>query len=549
MSAFFAKHQELLTAAISATQARGFWSGYSENARAYGESSAAEGQAEFDALLGRFFDLGQPEDGPRIPGELSPYGLNLGVSYANANPTTLIAAAQKSQNAWGAASVTTRVGVALEILARLNRASFVMAHAVQHTTGQAFGMAFQAGGAHAQDRGLEAVAYAYQELSRVPEQVQWEKPAGRNMIRLVKEFHVAPVGIGLIIGCATFPTWNSYPALFADLVTGNAVIVKPHPGAILPLALTVKIGREVLAEAGFDPNVLLLAADTAEAPLTKSLALHTSIGLVDFTGSSTFGSWLRHNLPGKLLFTEEAGVNTIVIDGTNSFQPMCQNIAFSLSLYSGQMCTAPQTIFIPRDGIATNEGHKTFDEVAAGITGAVDALLAEPARAAGILGAIQNPATLTRIAQARSLGRVVRESAALPVANMRSATPLILALDNAESGAGYDECFGPISFLVPTNNTAESIQRATAVARDKGAITASLYTTDDAVIAAAMPAYVQAGVALSINLIGGIYVNQSAAFSDYHVSGANPAGNACLTDSAFIAGRFRVVGVRRLAAA
>ena len=42
---------------------------------------------------------------------------------------------------------------------RLNAMSFEMANAVMHTTGQAFPMAFQAGGPHAQDRGLEAVAY------------------------------------------------------------------------------------------------------------------------------------------------------------------------------------------------------------------------------------------------------------------------------------------------------------------------------------------------------------------------------------------------------
>jgi hypothetical protein len=54
-------------------------------------------------------------------------------------------------------------------------------------------------------------------------------------------------------------------------------------------------------------------------------------------------------------------------------------------------------------------------------------------------------------------------------------------------------------------------------------------------------------VALSVNLTGGIHVNQSAAFSDYHGSGANPAGNASLTDTAF-AYRFRVATVRRPAA-
>ena len=49
------------------------------------------------------------------------------------------------------------------------------------------------------------------------------------------------------------------------------------------------------------------------------------------------------------------------------------------------------------------------------------------------------------------------------------------------------------------------------------------------------------GVALSINLTGAVFVNQSAAFSDYHGTGANPAANAALTDSAYVANRFRVV--------
>ena len=63
------------------------------------------------------------------------------------------------------------------------------------------------------------------------------------------------------IGCSTFPTWNSYPGLFASLVTGNPVIVKPHPHAVLPLALTVAVAREVLTEYGFDPNLVTLAVD------------------------------------------------------------------------------------------------------------------------------------------------------------------------------------------------------------------------------------------------------------------------------------------------
>ena len=78
----------------------------------------------------------------------------------------------------------------------------------------------------------------------------------------------------------------------------------------------------------------------------------------------------------------------------------------------------------------------------------------------------------------------------------------------------------------------------------RGAITCSLYSTDARVIEAAEEATADAGVPLSCNLTGSIWVNQSAAFSDFHVTGANPAGNATLCDGAFVAGRFRVVQSR-----
>ena len=547
MNDLFDTHRPQLEAAIAATRHRGFWSAYSESARSYGETAAAEGKAAFEALLNKPFELDQPSQG-RVGAEVSPFGPNLGITYPAASAETLVRAAVAACPSWAGASAETRVGIALEILKRINQASFLIAHAVEHTTGQAFAMAFQAGGPHAQDRALEAIAYAYDEMGRIPATALWEKPAGRTTLRLEKTFTIVPRGIGLVIGCATFPTWNGYPALFANLVTGNAVIVKPHPGAILPLAITLQIGRAVLKEQGFDPNLLLLASDSPEAPLTKHLVERPEIGLIDYTGSAAFGGWLRANTAGKLLFTEETGVNSIVIASTDNFAGMCQNIAFSLSLYSGQMCTAPQAIFIPRGGIETDTGHKSFEAVAEGLVSAVDALLGDPGRAAGVLGAIQNPATLDRVVSCRGLGRILRDSTAL-AGPARTATPLILAVDASDEAAYLEERFGPISFLIACTDASEGVALATRAAREKGAITAALYCTDDALIARSAIEYAHAGVALSVNLTGGIYVNQSAAFSDYHVSGANPAGNACLTDAAFVANRFSILCLRRPAAA
>jgi hypothetical protein len=54
----------------------------------------------------------------------------------------------------------------------------------------------------------------------------------------------------------------------------------------------------------------------------------------------------------------------------------------------------------------------------------------------------------------------------------------------------------------------------------------------------------RAGVSLSLNLTGPVFVNQTAAFSDFHGTGANPAANASLSDSAYVANRYRVVQTR-----
>lgn len=550
MVSLFNQHRALLDGAVGALRSRGFWTPFSEipSGKIYGESAKDEGQTAYEARLGKPFALPDHPENGRTGAEVSPWGPELKITYPAATAAGLVEAAKTAGRAWGDASIEDRLGICLEALLRLNRRSFEIANATMHTTGQAFAMAFQAGGPHAQDRGLEALAVAYAEMTRTPREALWEKPQGKAAPLLIeKHWRVVPRGIGLVIGCNTFPTWNSYPALFANLATGNCVILKPHPQAILPAAITVEVLRAVLSEQGFDPNVVLLAADQQGQEITKDLAQHQDISIIDYTGSNAFGDWLRKHALQALIFTEEAGVNSIVIAATDDFDGMCANIAFSLSLYSGQMCTSPQDIFVPKTGIETNMGHKSFADVAKGIASAIDALLADPARASGVCGAIANPATLKRVTEARKLGTILRDSQALPQG--RSATPLLISV-GAELTATYEEeRFGPISFIISVDNVAEAIERAASLARRKGAITASLYDTDDKRIEDAAEIFAHAGVNLSVNLTGNIFVNQSAAFSDYHVTGGNPAGNASLTDTAFIAGRFRLAMWRRPKAA
>ncbi|MET8281217.1 phenylacetic acid degradation protein PaaN [Micromonospora sp. NPDC005174] len=545
------RHADTLNRALTAITERGYWSAYPESPspRVYGETAAADGKAAFEAYLGGDFPLDQPGAGGRITTETSPFGVDLAVRYPHAGTDELVTAASAALPAWRDAGPQARVGVCLEILDRLHKHIFELANAVQFTSGQAFVMAFQAGGAHALDRALEALAYAYAEMTRHPGTAGWEKAAGKgDPLRMTKTFHVVPRGVALVIGCNTFPTWNSYPGLFASLVTGNPVIVKPHPRAVLPLAITVKYAREVLAEAGFDPNLILLAAEAPGEKLASDLALHRSVKIVDFTGSTEYGDWLETHARQASVYTEKAGLNTVVIDSTDDFTGMCRNLGFTLTLYSGQMCTTSQNILIPAGGIETDQGHKSFDEVAGGIAAAVGKLTADPARGVELTGAIVNDGVLERLAEVTKVGEPVLESRTVAHPSYADAvvrTPTIVKLTADDAQTYGREWFGPISFAIATDSTAHSLELLRRTVGEKGALTAGVYSTDEAVLDATEAVAVEVGVHLSCNLTGGVFVNQSAAFSDFHGSGANAAANSALTDGAYVANRFRIVQSRR----
>ncbi|GAA3188629.1 MULTISPECIES: phenylacetic acid degradation protein PaaN [Streptomyces] len=546
------KHRPTLDKALETIRTRAYWSPHPEHPKAYGETAAPDGLAAFEALRGSRFDLDQPGTDDWVGEEVSPYGPELGITYPHPDPDVLLPAMRAALPVWRDAGPETRAAVCLEILARISARTHEFAQAVMHTSGQAFMMAFQAGGPHAQDRGLEAVAYAYAEQTRVPEQAPWSKPQGkRDPLELAKAFTAVPRGVALMIGCNTFPTWNGYPGLFASLATGNPVLVKPHPRAVLPLALTVRVARAVLTEAGFPADLVCLAVDRPGEGLAKTLAVRPEVRIIDYTGSTAFGDWLETHARQAQVYTEKAGVNTVVIESTDDYKGMLGNLAFSLSLYSGQMCTTPQNLLIPRGGITTDAGPKSYDEVVTDLAGAVSGLLGDDARANALLGALVNPQVKARLDGAGKLGEVALASRSVahpdfPGATVR--TPAIIKLDGAKpesEAVCRTECFGPVSFAVAVDSADAAVALLRDTVREQGAMTVGAYTTSPEVERQVQDVCLDECAQLSLNLTGGVYVNQTAAFSDFHGSGGNPSANAALCDGAFVANRFRTVEVRR----
>ena len=181
------KHRVALDEAVAALATRGYYSRYPESPspRVYGEGAADEGRLAFDAHLTKRYDrlagqAGHEAGGAWVGDEVSPYGPALRVTYPSVDVDRLLAAAREAMYAWQAVGAEARAAVCLEIIDRINARTFELAYAVMHTSGQPFVMAFQAGGPHAQDRALEAVAAALAEQRRIPASVRWEKPGPRR---------------------------------------------------------------------------------------------------------------------------------------------------------------------------------------------------------------------------------------------------------------------------------------------------------------------------------------------------------------------------------
>lgn len=544
----FEKHKGTINDAVAALKTRGYYSPYPESPKAYDAEGDAKAKAYISSVMNtNFTELNQGEATAWTGEEISPYlQMGIGVKYPSFDTETYISNAKRAQKTWGNLATDARAGILTEALDRVKNRFFDIAYATMHTTGQAYMMSFQASGPHSNDRGLEAVATGYAELTKNALEAEWVKPMGKFDLKLKKNWKAMPKGIGLVIGCSTFPVWNTVPGLLANLITGNVSIVKPHPKAILPIAIFIAELQKVLAENGIDTCVVQLAVDTIEKPITKLLAEHSDVKLIDYTGNNEFGDYIE-SLP-KTVFTEKAGVNSIIVDSAADLKAVFGNIAFSACLYSGQMCTAPQNIFISSAGIATNDGTVAFDDAVKQLCDAVNGLVDNPKAGPGTLGAIQSELTLNRVKGANTLGgTLVLESKTIineEFKDARIATPAVIVIDEKDYAHYNKECFGPILFVIKTTSTVASVAIAKKLASEKGAITCGAYTTDETTQRMIEEEMNEVFTPVSFNFTGAAFINSHAAFSDYHVTGGNPAGNASLVSTEFIERRFVWVGNR-----
>ena len=92
------------------------------------------------------------------------------------------------------------------------------------------------------------------------------------------------------------------------------------------------------------------------------------------------------NTKNDNLFAETAKVvNSVIIDSVADLKPVIQNLSFAVSLYSGQMCTAPQNFFIPATGVKQGDTIIPYEEVKKALVDAIGGIANHPQMGPGTI--------------------------------------------------------------------------------------------------------------------------------------------------------------------
>ncbi len=152
-----------------------------------------------------------------------------------------------------------------------------------------------------------------------------------------------PLGVVALITPWNFPIAIPAGKLFAALICGNTVILKPSSDSPACAAALV----EVLEQAGIPPGVVNLLHGSGET-IGEYLATHGDVNAVSFTGSCTAGERLEGIL-GKMhrpFATEMGGKNAVIIMDDADLTLALEGAIWGGFGTSGQRCTAASRLIV-----------------------------------------------------------------------------------------------------------------------------------------------------------------------------------------------------------
>lgn len=258
----------------------------------------------------------------------------------------------------------------------------------------------------------------------------------------------------------------------AALAAGCPVVVKAHPGH----PGTDQVVGEVLRTALRDAQAPAAALGVVHGhDAGRALVQHPELRAVSFTGSLQAGRelfTLAASREDPIPFYGELGsLNpVIVLPGAARARPdrIAAEFVRSFTSGSGQMCTKPGLMFVPRES-------RLLDKIETLVVGLHPVAMLN----AHVSRRYQKDATaLTSDARVR---RITESAAAVPAAGYWQ-RPTIVQVDAADVGGDVTECFGPLSVIVTYDGYDELVA---ALGRLRGQLAAAVHATPDDQVRAA----------------------------------------------------------------
>ena len=244
-----------------------------------------------------------------------------------------------------------------------------------------------------------------------------------------------PLGVVAIIAPGNYRLLLAGVQILQALAAGNAVIVKPAPGASAPLVWL----RAALIAAGL-PSALfqIIAEDQAAGEALASAA----IDKLHLTGSAATGRAVAGRLAARTVpaVLELSGNDAVFVLAGADIDRAARAIVWGMGLNGGATCIAPRRVFVVRG---------RFEALASALR---MGLANAPARA---VAAGPRATAVTRIAAARAAGWDVLGTPPAPgVINM---APCVLASHAMSEPPLPGDLFAPVATLQPIDTIDEAI--------------------------------------------------------------------------------------------
>lgn len=167
------------------------------------------------------------------------------------------------------------------------------------------------------------------------------------LIGVDSEVRRQPLGLILVIAPGNYPLYLAGVQSVQAIAAGNAVWLKPAPGA----AEILSTFRELLVQAGFGPDLIQVLPESIEA---GRAAIAAGVDKVVFTGSADTGRRVLEQLAPHLTpaVMELSGCDAVFLRHDADLELAARAVAFGLTINRGATCIAPRRVFVPRQHLA-----------------------------------------------------------------------------------------------------------------------------------------------------------------------------------------------------